>query len=68
MLTNEQIQDKLNNICVQAIVLHEEATKLMKELGQVSGPLPSRGRKKKGPMSQEQINKILANRMRSIKN
>jgi len=68
MLTQQQILDELNIISVQAIVLHDKATRLMKEMGQVSDPLPLRGRRKQGPLSQEEVNKFLAKRLKSIKN
>lgn len=65
-LTIQQIRDRLTILSVQITGAQEEAIKLMKELELISAPLPSRGSKKKSPLSQEQVSKFLANRLKKI--
>ncbi|MVT11340.1 hypothetical protein [Chitinophaga tropicalis] len=62
----KNIQQRLTILSATITAAQEEATKLMKELEQVSAPLPERGCKKT-PLSKEQVSKVLANRLRSIK-
>jgi hypothetical protein len=66
MLTYQQIQTKLISIAANAAATQEEAIKLMKELEQFSAPDPSKGKHKAGPLSREEVSKILGNRLRKI--
>lgn len=65
MATYDQLKNRLTVLGAMAAGVHEEAIRLMKELEQFSAPLPTRG-KKKNPLSQEEVNKVLAKRLRQI--
>lgn len=65
MMTQEEIQARLSAICTMVACAQEDTIRLMKALEQFSVPGPSKG-KRKDPLSQEEINKILANRLRTI--
>jgi hypothetical protein len=66
MQTYDQLKNKLTVLCAMAAGVQEEAIRIMKELEQFSAPVPTRGKKTKGLLSQEEISKILAKRISKI--
>lgn len=65
MHAHDQLKNRLTVLCAMAASVQEEAIRIMKELEQISAPLPTRGRNK-NPLSQEEISKLLAKRLQRI--
>ncbi len=63
----QQLIERIKQIGALGAYVHEESTKLMKELEQFSAPLPERGSKKKGNLTNAEIGKYIANRLKQIK-
>ncbi|WPV66322.1 hypothetical protein [Chitinophaga sp. LS1] len=63
-----QLETRIKNLNAYLLVVQEEAKRLMKEVEQLSASLPSRGRKKgkPGPLSETEIARFKANRLRQI--